>query len=410
LRAADLTVVTLTDKGAARVRGGLPWVYAADVVVPEEDTTKDVANETVELRDKRGARLGTGLWSPKSPIPVRLLGREAVTFDRALLEARLQAALARRRADGYVAGCEDDGAARLVHGEADALPGLVVDRYADVLVLQTTAPAMDRREPELAALLTALTGARLVVARDDGSARDFEALPRRSSVLFGRGPTTVRYRDAGSLVEVDVLTDGKTGGFLDQVENHAVATRYARGETLDAFTYHGGFALALCRGGATSVLAIDESATAIERARANAARNGYDQLRAEVGNAFDRLRALEGAGRRFDTVVIDPPALAKRKGRAGGRHASGVETALRAYKELNLRAFRLLSPGGVLVSCSCSGRVGVAEFGAMLEDAARDAGRSVQLLERRGAGRDHPVLLGVPETEYLKCFVMRVLT
>ena len=273
-------------------------------------------------------------------------------------------------------------------------------------MLQSTAPALDRREALVAAILEELTHARLVVARDDGSARELESLPRKKEILRGRGDTKVRYRDAGSLVEVDVMIDGKTGGYLDQLANHAVAAHYAAGDCLDAFTYHGGFALALCKGGATSVLALDESAAAVERARANGARNGYAQLRVETVNAFDRLRQLESEGRTFRTVVVDPPALAKRRGRGG---KEGLEPALRAYKELNLRAFRLLEPGGTLVTCSCSGRITAAMFGEMLESAARDAGRSVQLLERRGAGADHPVLLGVPETEYLKAFVLRVL-
>ncbi len=392
--------MTLTDKGAARVRGGLPWVYASDVTQPLADEA-----EVVALCDRRGQALGTALWSPKSPIPVRVLARDAVTLDRSLLATRLDAALVRRGTDGYVARADAESAARQVHADADRLPGLIVDRYADVVVLQTTALALDRREALVAELLRERTGARMVVARDDGSARDFEGLPRRSGVLLGAGSTSVRYRDAGSLVEIDVMSDGKTGGFLDQVANHAVAGRYARGDCLDAFTYHGGFALALCKGGARSVLALDESESAIARARANATRNGYAQLVAEVDNAFDRFRALEAASRRFDTIVVDPPALAKRRGH--GR--DGIETALRAYKELNLRAFRIASAGAVLISCSCSGRIDGEAFGEMLAAAARDAGRSVQVLERRGAGADHPILLGVPETEYLKCHVLRVL-
>jgi 23S rRNA (cytosine1962-C5)-methyltransferase len=406
MSAPQQACVTLTDKGAARVRGGLPWVYAADLAGAQPGGEV----ELVALQDRRGGALGTALWSPKSPIPVRVLGPGTLTLDRELLGARLDAALERRRSDGYEveARAGSDSAARLVHGEADALPGLIADRYADVIVLQTTAPAMDRREALLAELLEERTGARLLVARDDGSARDFEALPRRSGILRGAGPAQVRYRDAGSLVEVDVLSDGKTGGFLDQVANHALAARHARGDCLDAFTYHGGFALALCRGGARSVLAIDESGAAIARARDNARANHYTQLLAEVDNAFDRLATLEAGGRRFDTVVVDPPALAKRR-RGPTRGRDAVDAALRDYKALNLRALRLLKPGGVLISCSCSGRVGFSDFGAMLEAAARDAGRPTQQLERRGAGADHPVLLGVPETEYLKCFVLRVL-
>lgn len=399
-----LPSVTLTDKGAARVRGGLPWVYASDVA---QACTAET--ETCELRDRRGTSIGTGLWSARSPVPIRVLARGQVTFDRALLAQRIDAALARRLRDGYEIGGTTQSAARLIHAEADGLPGLIVDRYADVLVMQTLAPALDRREPLLAELLRERTGARLVVARDDGSARDLESLPRRTGVLLGEGSTTVRYLDAGSVVEVDVLVDGKTGGYLDQVENHSVARRYARGDCLDAFTYHGGFALALCAGGAKSVLALDESSQAIARVRSNAERNGYHQLQAETVNAFDRLRALEAANRRFDTVVVDPPALAKRRGRSFDRR-QGVDTALRAYKELNLRALRMLAPDGVLVSCSCSGRVTLTDFGEMLESAASDAGRAVQVLERRGAGRDHPLLLGVPETEYLKCYVLRAVS
>jgi len=392
--------VTLTDKGAARVRGGLPWVYASDVSGAAGE------GETCALVDRRGASLGFALWSAKSPIPVRVLGREAIALDDAFFRERIGAAIARRARDGFATAPES--AARLVHAEADGLPGLVVDRYADVVVLQSLAPAIDRREGSIAALLAELTCARLVVARDDGSARELEGLPRRKGVLRGDGPTLVRYRDAGSLVEVDVLADGKTGGYLDQVANHELAARYAMGDCLDAFTYHGGFALALCKGGGKSVLALDESAAATARAQANAARNGYAALRVETVNAFDRLRQLEGEGRRFQTVVVDPPALAKRRGAA--RSAKEALTpALRAYKELNLRALRMLEPGGVLISCSCSGRVTGLMFGEMLEEAARDAGRTVQLLERRGAGADHPVLLGVPETEYLKAFVLRVL-
>jgi 23S rRNA (cytosine1962-C5)-methyltransferase len=240
-----------------------------------------------------------------------------------------------------------------------------------------------------------------------------EGLSRRRGVLLpaapaGEAQTLVRYHDAGALLEADLLADGKTGGFLDQQENHALALGYAQGVAegggrtgLDAFTYHGGFALALARGG-LETMACDESAAAIGRARRNAELNGL-AVDFQVRNAFDLLRALEASGRRFDMVVIDPPALAKR-GQAG---ASAVAAAVRAYKELNLRGLRLLSPGGVLITCSCSARVGGAEFGAMLEAAAHDAGAPVQVLERRGAGRDHPVLLGVPETEYLKCWVLR---
>jgi 23S rRNA (cytosine1962-C5)-methyltransferase len=388
---SSVDVVTVTARGAARLRGGNPWVYA-------DDARGDTASDVVRVVDARGASLGTALWAPGARLPLRLLSRGEVTLDAALLEARIRAADELRRrilpgADGY----------RVVHAEADALPGLVVDRYADVCVVQTTARAMDAREAEIAEVVARVCGARLVVARDDSSARDFEELPRRRAVLRGEGTTRVAYHDAGSLFEIDVMTDGKTGGFLDQAENHARAAEYVPkgARALDAFAYHGGFALALARGGAASVLALDEAQPAVDRARANAARNGLGQVSIEQANAFDRLRQLEADGQRFDVVVIDPPALAKRK--------SAFGAAERAYKELNLRALRLAVDGGIVVTCSCSGKMTPDRFGAIVEDAARDAGKMVQLIERRGAGRDHPPLLGVQETEYLKCWILRVL-
>ena len=387
-------VVTVTARGAARLRGGHPWVYAEDVArAPASDGN---GGDVVRVVDGRGATLGTALWAPGARLPLRLIARGPVTLDAALLETRIRAADSLRRrvlpeADAY----------RVVHAEADALPGLVVDRYGDVCVVQTGARAMDAREDEIAAVVARVCEARLVVARDDSSARDFEGLPRRRAILRGEGPTLVRYHDAGSVFEVDVLSDGKTGGFLDQAENHARVAEYVPpgARALDAFTYHGGFALALARGGAASVLALDEAAPAVERAQKNAARNQLAQITVEQVNAFDRLRALEGEGQRFDVVVVDPPALAKRK--------SAFGAAERAYKELNLRALRLASDGGIVVTCSCSGKLSPERFGAIVEEAARDAGRMVQLLERRGAGRDHPTLLGMPESRYLKCLILR---
>jgi 23S rRNA (cytosine1962-C5)-methyltransferase len=388
--AGAMREVVVSAEGARRVRAGHPWVFSGDVkraAAPEDDVVRVV--------DGGGKLLGTALWAAGAQLPVRMLAREEIALDEKFLRLRLERALARRTS--LFRGAD---AFRVVHGEADLLPGLIVDRYADVAVVQTAARAMDAREPEIARLLVELLGARLVVARDDGSARDFEGLPRRKGVLAGAGPTTVTYHDAGSAMEVDVLSDGKTGGFLDQCENHARAGEYARGSGLDAFTYHGGFALALARGGCSSVLALDESPQAVTRAQANAKRNQLP-VTVEQANAFDRLRALEGEGKRFDIVVIDPPALAKRK--------SAPRAAERAYKELNLRGLRLLADGGVLVTCSCSGKMTPQLFGEILDDAARDAGRPMQLVERRGAGRDHPPLVGVPETEYLKCWILRAL-
>jgi 23S rRNA (cytosine1962-C5)-methyltransferase len=392
-----LPTVIVTERGAARLRTGHPWVFASEVMRPPDPGDGD--GDVARVLDGSGRLLGTALYTAGAQLALRLLSREEVALDEPFLRGRLEQALARR---AKLFGGAD--AFRVVHGEADLLPGLIVDRYADVVVLQSTARAIDAREPLIARLLAELTGARLVVARDDGSARDFEGLTRRKEVLLGAGPTTVVYHDAGSAFEVDVLLDGKTGGFLDQAENHARVSEYARGDGLDAFSYHGGFALALARGGCRSVLALDESAAAVERARNNADRNGLTQVTVEQANAFDRLRALEAEGRRFDVVVIDPPALAKRKSAT-----SNPKSVERAYKELNLRGLRLTRPGGVLVTCSCSGKMTPEWFGEVLASAARDAGRVVQILERRGAGRDHPPLLGVPETDYLKAWFLRVL-
>jgi 23S rRNA (cytosine1962-C5)-methyltransferase len=375
-------------RGAARAARGHPWIFRADLISGPSDIVDDV-----EVVDERGRILGCALWAPEpAPLAVRFYARgaERLGFDSVWAD-RLGRALARR------AGAP---VARLVHGEADQLPGLFVDRYQDVAVVQAATGAVDRRERAIAGVLAERLGLRLVVARDDGSARDLEGLPRRKGVLVGGGATRVTYAEGHARFTVDVLEDAKTGGFLDQRENHARVVGLARGDALDAFTYHGGFALALAAG-ADRVLALDEDAQAAARARANAESSGLTNVEVQVADAFTELRRFERGGRRFDVIVVDPPALAKRKG--------PIEAALRAYKELNLRALRIAAPEGWLVTCSCSGRVTAALFEAMLVDAARDAGREVAIVERRGAAGDHPTLLGVPETEYLKCFVLRVL-
>jgi 23S rRNA (cytosine1962-C5)-methyltransferase len=409
--AGALPVAVVSPRAAQRLRQGHPLVARAELVTPPEP-----ASEVVLLVEQRGGRevpLATGLWCPRGPIAARLWSRQLQALDRAELRRRLAAADARRQV--LFAGVEPARTAyRAVHGEADQLPGLFVDRYADAAVLQTATAVMDARAAEVAELLTELWGARLVVRRDDGSARDLEELGREKGILLDRrsrpgAGAVVRFDDAGSPMEADLLADRKTGSFLDQQENHALAAQYARrlhpgGQALDAFCYHGGFALALARAG-LDVLACDEDPQAVARARRNAALGG---VRAEfvVHNAFDLLRSLEAAGRRFGVVSIDPPALAKR----GARGPAGASAAaMRAYKELNLRALRLLAPGGLLVTSSCSGRVTPADFGAVIDEAARDVGRPVQILERRGAGRDHPVLCGLAESEYLKCWFLRAL-
>lgn len=397
----------LSARSAERLRRGALHVARTEIVRGPTDSS-----DVVELRDERGRTLGSGLWAAEGSLAVRLWDREGRGLDPELLAARIAAAAARRRQ--LFSGTARD-AYRVVHGEADLLPGLFVDRYGDAAVIQTVTAAMDRRKPQLAALLAQVLGVSLVVCRDDGSGRDLESLPRTRGVLLGpeRESAPVRFHDAGSLMEADLLHDRKTGSFLDQQENHAAVADYAgrffggapEAKALDCFTYHGGFALALARAG-LSVVACDEDPDAIARARKNAALGG-GKVDFRVANAFDLLRLLESSGARFSAVVIDPPALAKRGRAAGGGGRPDDSAWERAYKELNLRAMRLLAPGGLLCTCSCSGRVSDGDFGAIVEAASRDVGRPMQLIEKRGAGRDHPVLVGMPESGYLKCWLLR---
>ena len=380
--------VTVTQKGAKRARAGHPWIFRADVARAPDGL---VSGAEVRLADARGNFIGRGFWAVKSPIALRVLSRQDSALDEELLAARLRSAYERRRAM-FPGG----DAFRLVHGEADLLPGYFADLYDGVAAVQHLAEWAEARREQLARILVELTGARSVVARDDGSARDFEQLPRRREPLFGND-FRARYHEGDVALEVDLLADHKTGGYLDQAENHLRAGELARGEALDAFCYHGGFALQLARK-ATQVLAIDQDATAVQRTRENATRNGLGNLEVHAQNAIEALRAFDAGGRRFDTIVLDPPAFAKRK--------EGLEGALRAYREINYRAVRILKPGGLLVTCSCSGRVTNELFGEVVAWASQEAKRPLQLLERRGASRDHPPLIGVPETEYLKAWFL----
>jgi 23S rRNA (cytosine1962-C5)-methyltransferase len=382
----------LGARGAARLRSGHPWIFRTDV-----QASMPGGRDDLQILDERGRHLGSGLWAnAPAPIALRVYERapEHVLFD-AILPDRLARAIA-SRARAYGSTPE---VCRLVHAEADFIPGLFVDRYGDAAVVQSATGAIDRREREIAARLAEVLGLRLVVARDDGSMRDHEALPRKKEVLAGGGPTLVSFAEGAATFTLDLLEDAKTGSFLDQRENHVRVGALAEGDCLDAFTYHGGFALAMARK-ATSVLAIDEDPAAAARATENARVSGFTNVEVRAADAFAVLRELERTGRKFQTVVIDPPALAKRRG--------PIDAAVRAYQELNLRALRLTEKDGWLVSCSCSGKMTPQLFDEMLVEAARLAGRDVSIVERRGAGQDHPVRLGVPETEYLKCWIMSV--
>lgn len=406
-----LPKVKLGPRGRARVLAGQVWIYRQDVLDGPADDARAGGPALVWAVDERGRPLATATWAAASPVALRVLARErperpatASSTEAseppsllARVENRLACALAFRRGLGL-----DRDAFRAVHGESDGLPGLFIDVYARTAVLQTTSVAMDASKAALAGLAARRLDVTQVVIRDDGSARDFEGLPREARVALGPAQTTVEYRLGQNRLVADLLTDSKTGGFLDQADNHAlVAAMTSPGaRCLDAFTYHGGFALALARRGGR-VLATDEDRQAVERARANAARNGLGNLEVRQANAFDLLRSLEAAGERFDTVVLDPPAFAKRQ--------NGDIAALRAYREIVLRGLRLATAGGLVVACSCSGRVSREQFDAVVAAAATDSGRQVQILARLGAGRDHPELAGLPETGHLKCWLTRVL-
>jgi 23S rRNA (cytosine1962-C5)-methyltransferase len=405
----EVGIATVSARGAARVRAGHPWVFRQDLVRGPAKDARAGGPVLVDVRDPRGKPLGVATWASEARLALRVLatGAAAEALPRdlmAVVGARLEAALARRRALAL-----DRDAVRLVHAESDGLPGLVVDRYGDAAVIQTTSVAMDAHRAPIAALVREALGVRVVIARDDGSARDFEGLPRFAGVVAGPkdAPTRVEYRLGPNRLEADLLTDSKTGGFLDQADNHAAvaALAPANARALDAFTYHGGFALALARRGGP-VLATDESADAVVRATENARRNGLSNLEVRRANAFDLLRELEAARELFDVVVIDPPALAKR---GGTNAASALTAADRAYKELILRAARLTRAGGLLVACSCSGRVSRAHWDDLVGEGLADAGRGAQVLARNGASADHPELVGVPETGHLKTWILRVL-
>lgn len=347
--------------------------------------------------DGQGNPIGQAFYATRSRLALRLLTRgspENEPIDEAFFRERLRRSIDRRRA------YQGRDAMRLVHAEADGLPGLFVDRYAQGLVMQTLSEGADARKDLFAKLLVELTGATTVVARDDGSGRDFEELPREVKRLAGEGPTVFTYHEGVNAFEVDLLADMKTGSFLDQVDNHLRAGEFARGEALDLFSYHAGFALSLSRN-ADSVLAVEQDERAAAKAMENVRRNERTNVTVENANAFDLLKAFDKSDRRFDTIVVDPPGFVKRK--------EGLQGALRAYHELNLRALRILRPDGILVSCSCSGKLSRERFEEMVLSAARDAKRSVQILERRGPGLDHPALASLPDTEYLKAWILRVL-
>jgi 23S rRNA (cytosine1962-C5)-methyltransferase len=385
--------VTITARAAARLRAGHVWVYKSDISKVEQAGP----GALVSVRDERGRGLGTALYSNSSQIAVRIISRDSVSADelRELIAGRVAAAIDYRKQV-----VRNSDAFRVVFSEADFLPGLIVDKYNDVLALQILTQSMDARELRdtvVAELVREFQPAG-IIERVDARIRELEQLPpREGGQLQGAKSSTV-FSMNGVRFRYEGLGGQKTGAFLDQRENYAAAERYAHGRALDVFTYQGGFALHLARV-CDEVVGVDASREALEVAEQNAKLNGRDMDWLEA-NAFDLLKDYSEAGEQYDTIALDPPAFAKLKRAAEG--------AVRGYKELNLRALKMLKPGGILVTCSCSHHVSEADFLEMVGAAAADAKRSIRILEKRVQAQDHPVLLNVPETLYLKCLICRV--
>jgi 23S rRNA (cytosine1962-C5)-methyltransferase len=383
--------VRVNRKAARRVASGHPWIFESDVV----DKGGAEPGAVVKVVNLAGKALGTAHFSAASQIALRLLTRSVEEIGRQFFAQRLAAAEAHRRR--VVSGTD---AYRVVHGEGDLLPALVVDRYQDYLVVQTLNQGMDAAREWIVASLAELFSPRGMVARNDAPVRAREALPLESSVIYGEVPESVEFRMNGLLLQADLLHGQKTGAFLDQRENYLAAARYARGRALDCFSSTGGFALHIAPG-CESVEALDSSGAALLKAGRNAALNGLSNIEFREADIFVVLAAYSSARRRFQTVVLDPPAFAKSR--------STVEDAIRGYKEINLRALRMLDPGGILITCSCSQRLSEAAFLEIVAQASLDAGRQLRVLERRTQAQDHPILLTVPETHYLKCLILEVL-
>ena len=382
--------VTITKRGVERLASGHPWIYRSDVIPPA-----GVEAGVVRIIDQRKRFYGQALYSSQSQITLRFLTREERPFDAAFLAERIRAASAFRRQ--VAAGVQ---AYRLVASEGDLLPSLIIDRYGDCFVIQTLSQGMDRLKSAVVDILQQEFAPRSILERNDVAVRSLEGLPEQSGVLAGEDVNEVVVEENGVKMCFDLMQGQKTGGFLDQRENRAAAANYAHGRALDCFTYTGGFALTLAPH-CDSVLGVDGSADALKQAERSQELNGFANLTWVEANCFDLLKTADTEKQRFDMVVIDPPAFARQK--------NNLEAALRGYKELNLRAIKILNPGGYLVTCSCSFHVSEADLLELVASAALDAHRTAVVVERRMQSRDHPVLLTVPETHYLKCLILRVL-
>jgi 23S rRNA (cytosine1962-C5)-methyltransferase len=383
--------VVVLKRGADRIRRGHLWIYRSDIL----ESNDAQPGAIVAVRDPRGTILGKAFYSSRSQIALRFLARGDSRIDEDFIRSRFAMADRLRERLGV-----DPLLSRRIYSEGDLLPGLIVDRYGDRLTVQSLIQGTDRLQPLIASILSERYRPRSILFRNDSKVRELEGLELRQEVLGEPLPETLIVEEDGKDFAVSLAGGQKTGAYLDQRDNRRAARRYARGRALDAFSYAGGFALQigdLCE----RVEVVDISASAVELARANAERNGLSNIECIEANVFDFLRERHKLGARYDTIILDPPAFAKNK--------ESLEGALRGYKEINNRAMRLLRSGGALLTCSCSHHVSEALFAEMLAEAANDAGCWARVLERRIQSADHPVLLTVPETLYLKCFVLEIL-
>jgi 23S rRNA (cytosine1962-C5)-methyltransferase len=385
-----MTTITVSRRGAERAQGRHLWIYRSDIV----DAREAAPSEIVRVTDTKGRRLGYALYSSTSQIALRFVSFVEREIDRDFWLSRLHACEQLRSRV-----VKNTNAYRLVYGESDLLPSLIVDKFDDCLVIQTLSQGMEALKQMWVELLVERYQPRSIVERNEAKVRDMEGLPRLAGLLYGRDPGEIIIEEDGIKFAVNLLEGQKTGAFLDQRENRLTAENYARGRSLDCFTFQGGFALHLAKG-AEQVIAVDVSSAAIKQAKRNAELNRAARVEFIEANVFDLLSQWGKAEERFDCINLDPPAFAKNR--------ASVQGAMRGYKEINLRAMKMLKPGGTLITSTCSHHLSEQAFLNVLAEAAADAGRSVQILEKRAQSRDHPVLISMPETYYLKCLILRV--
>lgn len=386
-----MKTITVTKRGADRIRGGHLWIYRSDVVEADEGT----GGAIVLVRDQNRNFVGQAFFSDSSQIALRFLSQTDELIDRQWWRRRILAAASRRAGKTSATN-----AYRLVYSEGDLLPSIIIDRYDDVLVLQTLSQGAESVKQLLVEVLVEELTPRAVIERNDVKVRRHEGLELTAGTLYGEAPEEFEILQEGISFLVAPLSGQKTGFFLDQRENRLAARAVAHGRALDCFTFNGAFALHLAQA-CESVTGIDISADAIATARRNTELNNAPNVEFREANVFDALHEMEAAGERFDTIVLDPPAFAKNR--------ASIKPAARGYKEINLRAIKLLNPGGILITCTCSYHMSEEMFLGIIAGAANDAHRKLQLVEKRTQASDHPILFGVPETYYLKCVIARVI-